>query len=123
MKRPIVITALCIVLVVAGAADVVALGGFVRELIKHPVMPPWLFLFYVAFAPAMKLGCAVGMWKMRRWSVYVYACWLALSTILLLAWLGVFSPVALIIQILVVAVSFFFICWPCTRHVEQSACT
>jgi len=109
-KKPVAITAVCTLLVVAGVVDVVGLGGFVRGMVALHVIPPLLSMFIVTFAPVMTLGCAVGMWKMRSWSVYLYACWATLRNILLFACLGVFSLSAVSVEVLVIVVSFYCIC-------------
>ena len=109
-KRPIPIIAVCTLLLIAGAGDVMTLSSFALGVAKLHVMPPWLSIFLMTFAPVMTLGCAGGMWMMRSWSVYLYACWVAVQDILLVTWLGVFSLPALTVQILVIMVSFYCIC-------------
>jgi hypothetical protein len=43
-------------------------------------------------------------------SVYLYACWVAMWTLVGIAWLGVFNLRALFVRVVVVAVSYYFIC-------------
>ena len=108
-KRPIAIIAVCTLLALAGGADVIGLVGIVREIARgHVTM--WPSVFYAVVAPIFTLGCAAGMWRMRSWSVYLFAFWVTLQTILLSAWLGVFSFPALTLEILVIVVSFYYIC-------------
>jgi hypothetical protein len=109
-NRPLAITAVCTLLVIAGASDIMSLVGAVRVLAKGDSLPLWLGVFNAAFAPVIKVGCAVGMWSMRRWSVYLLACWVPLQTFLLYVWLGVFSLPALIVESVVIVVAFYFIC-------------
>jgi hypothetical protein len=109
-KRPIAIMVVCSLLAVVGAADVITLGAAVRMVAKLHVVPPMLSMFIVTFAPVITLGCAVGIWMMRSWSVYLFAGWVTVQDLLLFACLGVFSLSALIVQLLVIVVSFYYIC-------------
>ena len=122
-KRPIAIMVVCALLIIAGAADVVGLGGFVRGVVKLHVIPPLLSMFIVTFAPVITLGCSVGVWMMRSWSVYLYACWAALRNILLFACLGVFSLPAVSVEILVIVVSFYYICGRRSNKCQSSLFT
>ena len=71
-KRPIAIIAVCTLLALAGGADVIGLVGIVREIARgHVTM--WPSVFYAVVAPIFTLGCAAGMWRMRSWSVYLFA--------------------------------------------------
>jgi hypothetical protein len=56
---------------------------------------------------------------MEKWGVYLYACWAALGTVVGIAMLGVFNLTALLVRIVVTAVSFYFICWRNRGHPEH----
>ncbi|MCX6927523.1 MAG: hypothetical protein NT154_30600, partial [Verrucomicrobia bacterium] len=112
-KRPLAITVLCIVMALG------TIGLLVRDLPRGD-LAVGLRLFLLTSA-AVTMGCAVGMWRMRRLSVYLYACWVALVTLLGIAWLGVFNSSALFVRVAVVAVSFYFICARTCSKAEPGA--
>src|SRR5450759_2721818 len=113
-KRPLAITLLCI-LIVAGT-----MGVLVQDLPRGHLVAPWV-PFYLAFSAVVTLGCMVGMWQMKKWSVYAYACWVTLGTVVGTALLGVFNLTALIVRVVVAAVSCYFICGRNDRHAEPGA--
>jgi hypothetical protein len=113
-RRPLAITVLCI-LMVAGT-----LGVLIQDLPRGHFGALWI-PFYLGCSAVVTLACAVGMWRMKKWSVYTYACWAALGTGVGIAMLGVFNLTALLVRVAVVAVSFYFICGRDGGHAELSA--
>lgn len=99
----------------SGSALVTALSD------SHRV-PSWYPVF-LGFSGIVTLICTVGMWKMTKWSVYAYACWATLGTVLAIAVLGVFNLTAVLVRVGVVAVSFYFICYRPGRPAEQARCS
>ena len=113
-RRPLAITVLCI-LMVAGT-----LGVLIQDLPRGHFAASWT-PFYLACSAVVTLACAVGMWKMKKCSVYTYACWAALGTVVGIAMLGMFNLTALVVSVVVVAVSFYFICGRGGGHAEPCA--
>lgn len=102
-QRPVPITILCSVVVIGtliAAYTVLPKAHLVRSW-----FPP-LFILSVL----VTIACAVGMWLMRKWSVYLYAGWTLGMTLVGLS-IGVFSLPALLIRLVVIAVAFYYICW------------
>jgi hypothetical protein len=102
-KRPLAITVLCIWLVVA------TLGFFVQDLPRIHFVQRWVAP-YLVLSALLTLGCAAGMWMMRKWSVYLYGCLVAQAAILGYGLFGFYSLLGLSVRVLLVAVSFYYIC-------------
>jgi hypothetical protein len=102
-KRPLAITVVCILLVVA------TLGFFVQDLPRIHFAQRWI-LPYLVLSALLTLGSAAGMWMMRKWGVYLYACLVAQAAIFGYAFLGFVSPFGFSVRVLLVAVSFYYIC-------------
>jgi uncharacterized membrane protein (DUF2068 family) len=96
------------------------LGVLIQDLPRGHFAASWI-PFYLACSAVITLACAVGMWRMKKWSVYTYACWAALGTVVEIAMLGMFNLTALVVRVAVVAVSFYFICGRDGGHAEPSA--
>ena len=101
-KRPTTITVICII-GFAGTALII-------PLIFSPVArqigswyPP-----YLAFSAAAGFICMVGLWKMRKWSVYAYTGFTALSQLVFLT-MGVWTVFSLLIPVIVIIIGFFHI--------------
>ena len=113
-RRPLAITVLCILMVVG------TLGVLIQDLPRAHFAASWM-PFYLACSAVVTLASAVGMWKMKKWSVHTYAGWAALSTVVGIAMLGMFNLTALVVRVVVVAVSFYFICGRDGGHAEPGA--
>jgi len=113
-KRPLAITAVCILLVVA------TLGFFVQDLPRIHFVQRWVPP-YLVLSALLTLGCAAGMWMMRKWSVYLYAFLVAQAAILGYALFGFFSLFGLSVRVLLVGVSFYYICGRSYRQAELGA--
>jgi hypothetical protein len=61
---------------------------------------------FLAASAAVGAACTVGFWLMRRWAVYLYAGFLCLTQIVLLA-MGAWNIVALLIPLAVVIIGLF----------------
>jgi hypothetical protein len=100
---------------------VVGIGAvLIQQLPSGRFVAPW-FPFFLALSAIITLGCVVGMWMMKRWSVYLYAGWVTLGIILGITLLGIFSLPALMVRVVVIAVSFYFICCGRNKHAERGA--
>jgi len=99
---------------------VATLGVLIQDLPRGHFAASWM-PFYLACSAVATLASAVGMWKMKKWSVYTYAAWAVLSTVVGIARLGMFNLTALVVRVVVVAVSFYFICGRNGGHAEPGA--
>ncbi|RTL70536.1 MAG: hypothetical protein EKK41_12555 [Hyphomicrobiales bacterium] len=100
--RPVLISILCVVgflglpmtvwLIVSGAAAGVA---------------PWYPLL-LGVSGIVGLVCLVGLWMMRKWAVYAYAAFAVINQLILLA-TGLWSPLALIIPTVFIALMFIYL--------------
>ena len=98
-KRPGIITAICII-------------GFLGILLSIPIIfydiaktigswyPP-----YLAFSAIVVLVCIVGMWKMKKWSIILYATFVGINQIVLMA-IGVWNVMAILLPAIIIAIGF-----------------
>ncbi len=110
-KRPLAITVVCILIIVA------TLGFVVHDLPRIHFVQRWVTP-YLVLSALLTLGCAAGMWMMRKWSVYLYAFLVAQADILGYALFGFFSLFGLSVRVVLVAVSFYYICGRSYRQAE-----
>ena len=101
-ERPIAITIICVL-------------GFIGAALTIPVIftaaagnigawyPP-----YLALSAVVGLVCMIGLWKMMKWSVFVYTAFVVLNQIVLMA-MGVWSIFALLIPAIVIAIGFTYL--------------
>lgn len=101
-KRPFAMTAIC---VLSGMGIVFTIPLIFSETATSigAWYPPFL-----AASSAVGAACTVGFWLMRKWAVYLYAGFLCLTQIVLLA-MGVWSIVALLIPLAVVIIGFIYL--------------
>ena len=66
-ERPTVITVVCVIGVVGAALSVPVMFSDVARAIGAWYAP------YMACSVIASMVCIIGLWKMRRWSVYLYA--------------------------------------------------
>lgn len=97
-ERPASITVICVV-------------GFIGALFAVPLIfsplarmigswyPP-----YLAFSCVVGFVCMVGLWKMKKWAVYIYTGFVLLNQIVLLS-MGVWNVFALIIPAIVIVIA------------------
>lgn len=97
--RPVAITIICIL-------------GFIGAALTLPLIfsdmargigawyPP-----YLGFSAVAGLICMVGMWKMKKWSVFAYTALVIVNQVVLFT-MGVWNPFALLIPAIVIAIAF-----------------
>jgi len=97
--RPVAITIICIL-------------GFIGAALTLPLIfsdmargigawyPP-----YLGFSAVAGLICMVGMWKMKKWSVFAYTALVIVNQVVLFS-MGVWNPFALLIPAIVIAIAF-----------------
>lgn len=66
-KRPIAVTLLCIFMAIGGSAAIATLFTSVYE-----QLPAW-YRYVAAVSTALGLVVVVGLWRMMRWAVMLYA--------------------------------------------------
>ena len=101
-RRPVAITIICVI-------------GFLGVLIVVPILfvpqtaaiAPW-YPTVLGLSAVIGLVSMIGLWRMRRWAVYLYTTITVLNQVLLLA-TGLWNPFALIIPGVVVAVMFAYV--------------
>jgi len=99
VSRPTAITVIC-VLGFIGAAFTIPL---IFSDIAHKIgvwYPP-----YLAFSAVLGLVCMIGLWKMRKWAVYIYTGFCVVNQVVLLA-MGTWNILALLIPGIVIAIAF-----------------
>ncbi len=100
-KRPMAITVICII-------------GFLGALVAAPLVfseiaksiGAW-YPFYLGLSTVIGLVCFVGMWQMRKIAVFIYAGFVGLNQIVMLA-TGIWSIGALLIPGVIVALTFYY---------------
>lgn len=97
--RPVAITIICIL-------------GFIGAALTLPLIfsdmargigawyPP-----YLGFSAVAGLICMVGMWKMKKWSVFAYTALVIVNQVVLFT-MGVWNPFALLIPAIVITIAF-----------------
>jgi len=98
-KRPIAITVICVIGFI-GAALAVPLVFSATARGIGAWYPP-----YLALCSVVGFACMVGLWMMRKWAVFLYTGMTAVNQVILLA-MGVWNPLALVLPLIVVVVSF-----------------
>jgi hypothetical protein len=97
--RPLAITLICLA-GFAGSVFAVPLI-FSREAAE---VAPW-YPFFFGGAVVCSLVCLAGMWRMRRWGVYMYAAFHTVNQMVMYS-AGLFSPVTLAVPLTVAAIAF-----------------
>jgi hypothetical protein len=97
--RPVAITVICII-------------GFIGAAISLPLIfsaaaagigswyPPFLGLSAV-----VGLICMIGLWKMKKWAVFLYTAMVVVSQVVLLS-TGFWNPFSLLLPAIVIAIGF-----------------
>lgn len=98
-KRPIAITIICVLGFIGAAVSVPLIFSATARSIGAWYPP------YLAVCSIAGLACMVGLWLMKKWSVFAYAGLLAINQVVLMA-MGVWNIFALVIPLIVVVVAF-----------------
>jgi hypothetical protein len=97
--RPTAITVICILGFIGAAISIPVIFSDIARAIG-PWYPP-----YLGFSALAGLICMVGLWKMRKWSVFAYTALVVLNQIVLFS-MGVWNVFALLIPAIVIAIAF-----------------
>jgi hypothetical protein len=98
-KRPVIITAICII-------------GFIGALFSFPLVfssyasavGPW-YPPFLGLASIVGIIAFIGFWRMRVWALYLYLAMFVVSQIVLIV-MHVWSPLAIILPIVVAIIGF-----------------
>jgi len=100
--RPTAITVICILGFIGAALTVPLIFSDIGKAVAS-----W-YPAYLAFSAVVGLICMIGLWKMLKWSVYLYAILMVINQIVLMK-LGVWNMFALIIPAIVLAIAFMYL--------------
>jgi len=101
-KRPVAITVICVIIVFGAIMTAPIIFSEIARSIG-PWYPPML-----AISAVIGLVCAIGLWMMRKWSVYVYTALAAVVQVTLIA-TGLWNPISLILPGIVIVVMFVYL--------------
>lgn len=101
-RRPTVITVLCIYLFIGG---ILAIPLFISKFVQKIGMwyPP-----YLAFSTIVGLICVIGLWKMRKWSIFTYTALVVLNQIVFIA-CGYWNILTLVTPLIFISIGFFYL--------------
>jgi hypothetical protein len=100
VERPTVITVICVLMgigAVLGLPAVFLAGSMVK-------FPGW-YMPFVLVSAVVGLVCMVGLWKMKKWGVFLYTGMFAVGQVVMLVG-GLWGVGGLIIPVIVIAVMF-----------------
>ena len=97
--RPVIVTILCILGLVAAAANLPTIFSDAARSVGH-WFPPFLTLSVI-----VTVVCMIGLWKMRRWAVLVYTGFALLSLVLGLT-VGSWNLTAQLVRVAVIVIMF-----------------
>jgi len=101
-KRPIAITVICIIGFIGAVLTIPMLFSSTVQGIA-PWYPPLL-----AVSAAIGLACMIGLWMMRRWAVYTYTAFAAVTQVIMFS-TGLWNPIGLIIPLIIIIVMFIYL--------------
>ena len=100
--RPVAITVICILGFIGAALAIPLIFSEAARGIG-PWYPP-----YLGFTTVVGLICMIGLWKMKKWAVFLYTAIVAVNQVILFS-MGLWNPFALILPAIVIAIAFAYI--------------
>ncbi len=101
--RPVVITVFCVIgFIGAGVVFPLMMTDIYDRVIDQ--IGEW-YTPFLLFSAAMGLASFIGMWKMKKWGVYLYTAMTALSQVVMFA-MDQWTPLGIIMPAIVIAVGF-----------------
>lgn len=96
IERPLPFTVACKIGIIGAVISLpyVLSGSHVKD------VGGW-FPFYMIFSTVVSIYCLLGLWSMRRWSLYLYSGLLLANQTILLS-VGLWNPSSLIVSSIVV---------------------
>ncbi len=98
-KRPTIITILCIIGFIGAAFAIPIVFSPLAKQIA-PWYPP-----YVGAGVLIGVIALIGLWKMKRWGIYLYTGYFFITSIVLIA-SGLWSMTSAIVPLLVIIIGF-----------------
>lgn len=100
--RPVAITVICVVGIIGALFTIpLVFSDIARQI--GAWYPP-----YLAFSAVIGGVCMVGLWKMRRWAVFIYTAFCAINQIVLLL-TGHWNVFAILLSGIVIAIGFSYL--------------
>lgn len=99
LRRPVIITILCVLGMIAAAGNMPAIFADAARNVGA-WFPPFL-----AFSACLTVVCMIGLWKMRRWAIFVYTGWATVTFVMAFP-MGVWNLTALLVRVAFIAVMF-----------------
>jgi hypothetical protein len=101
-ERPIAITIICVLGFIGAALVIPVIFSDVARSIGAWYPP------YLALSAVVGFVCMIGLWKMLKWSVFVYTAFVILNQVVLMA-MGVWNIFGLLIPAIVIALGFTYL--------------
>jgi hypothetical protein len=97
--RPTVITVICILGFIGAALTIPLIFSNTAQSIGSWYPP------YLGASAVVGLICMVGLWKMKKWAVFLYTLLMVVNQVVLFS-MGVWNPFALLIPVIIIAIGF-----------------
>jgi hypothetical protein len=98
-QRPVAITVICILGFIGAAISIPLIFSSAAQSIGSWYPP------YLGASAVVGLICMIGLWKMKKWSVFVYTLLVVVNQVVLFS-MGVWNPFALLIPVIIIAIGF-----------------
>lgn len=101
-ERPIAITIICVIGFIGAALSIPLIFSDIARSIGAWYPP------YLALSAVVGFVCMIGLWKMLKWSVFVYTAFVILNQVVMMA-MGIWNIFALLIPAIVIAIGFTYL--------------
>lgn len=101
-ERPIAITIICVLGFIGAAFSIPLIFSDIARSIGAWYPP------YLALSAVVGFVCMIGLWKMLKWSVFVYTAFVILNQVIMMA-MGVWNIFALLLPAIVIAIGFTYL--------------
>jgi hypothetical protein len=100
--RPVAITVICILGFIGAALTLPLIFSSTASAVGS-----W-YPAFLGLSAAVGLVCMIGLWKMKKWAVFLYTALLVVSQIVLFS-MGLWSPFSLLVPAIIVAIGFAYL--------------
>jgi hypothetical protein len=101
-ERPIAITIICVLGFIGAALTIPLIFSDIAKAVGAWYPP------YLALSAVVGFVCMIGLWKMLKWSVFVYTAFVILNQVVMMA-MGVWNVFGLLIPAIVIAIGFTYL--------------
>jgi hypothetical protein len=101
-KRPVAITVICVIGFIGAALTIPMLFSSAVQGIA-----PW-YPALLGISAAIGLACMIGLWMMRKWAVYTYTAFFAVTQAIMIS-AGFFNAIGLIIPLIIIVIMFMYL--------------